>query len=680
MDNKLIHGVFRRVNKGRVRDLLTGKIHESFTVAADQLFQRGYMNEDERIALSGVIGDVLPKFQEGIDDSVGNRPVDTKDLQAIAEMSMVERTNSRTKCMSCDAKPTVACHWANGHGMAWFCKKHFKEWLEEDDRDICGVWVLKEGECPEDIRKNPKGTEKIRKLGDDIPQKEIYSRIDKLTKRGGPGSGHHGHRGVRGQTGGSLPRTKGTHLGGLGVPDMKDASKRSFVSQRIMQVGGETVVALVSLRRLDVFKTKPYRLESRWYVKGRRGPATSEQQDAGTELLGELEISTVNMMEISGWSRSTYRTNLWIAPWGNVLIVPEKLTTRGGEGSGHFEHAGREGEVGGSASGKGGPTGGVARPRHAAGVTPVSGEGTTGEIIEGAGGQVEELPHEQELQMTTLQTYLDQPTQRSEDGIFGVAYTEESWTDLAAELMENQPPEIQEKMAEIEAEIREGSQSIEEHRDAETGEWTPERRALHERIIQGVMSEAGEAPERGEGEEKQIWITGGLPGAGKSSVLEYREAFPEGTVKIDSDKIKTMFPEYEGWNAALLHEESSAIVQEIFRRATSEGRDIVYDATLKTTNKAEGLITGLQDSGYGVNVIYVDVPMAMAMERAINRFATQGGRYVSPMYIATHDSKNVKTLATLRDNVNSWEHWDNSQPKGGEPTLLATGGMEDGGR
>ena len=72
--------------------------------------------------------------------------------------------------------------------------------------------------------------------------------------------------------------------------------------------------------------------------------------------------------------------------------------------------------------------------------------------------------------------------------------------------------------------------------------------------------------------------------------------------------------------------------------------------------------------------------MAMAMDRAINRFATQGGRYVSPMYIATHDSKNVKTLATVRDKVNSWEHWDNSQPKGGEPTLLATGGMEDGGR
>jgi predicted ABC-type ATPase len=289
------------------------------------------------------------------------------------------------------------------------------------------------------------------------------------------------------------------------------------------------------------------------------------------------------------------------------------------------------------------------------------------------GGQIEPLPQEQELEMTSLQAFLNEPTQRSEDGIFGIAYTEDSWTDLASEIMENQPPEIQEKMAEAERKIREGTQSIEEYRDPETGEWNPERRALHERIIQGVMKEAGEAPD---GEDKQIWVTGGLPGAGKSGVLEHREAFPEGTIKIDSDRIKAMLPEYEGWNATLLHEESSAIVQELFRRSTTEGRNIVYDATLKTTEKAEELIAGLENMDYGVNVIYVDIPMAMSMERAIERFATQGGRYVSPMYIATHDSKNVKTLATLRDSVSSWEHWDNSQPAGQEPTLMATGGRE----
>lgn len=46
---------------GRV---LEGKIHEAFTVAADQLFMRGYLGRDERIALSGVIGDLLGNLAE----------------------------------------------------------------------------------------------------------------------------------------------------------------------------------------------------------------------------------------------------------------------------------------------------------------------------------------------------------------------------------------------------------------------------------------------------------------------------------------------------------------------------------------------------------------------------------------------------------------------------------------
>lgn len=484
-----------------------------------------------------------------------------------------------------------------------------------------------------------------------------------METRGGPGSGHHGHRGIPGQRGGSLPRAAGTHLGGIGVPDFSDNSKKTYISQRYAQIDDHTVVALVYLRRMEVFKNKPYRLESRWYVRNQKGKATDAQIKVGESMLKELIDSTLTVMKATGWQKALRDSNLWLAPWGAGMLKEAKLVqrdgvvVRGGPGSGHFGHAGRPGEVGGSLpEGQGGrrarPTGGPARSRHPVGVTPVS------ELDEVDGARSEML--------------MSEPTQRADDTVFGLAYTEAAWTDLSADIMDNYPPEIQQAMAEAEEKIRNGEQTINKYRDPETGEWQPERQRLHERIIEQIMSEAGET--EGEG-APQIWITGGLPGAGKSTVLKERgEALPAG-VHIDSDRIKTMIPEYEGWNAALVHEESSAIVQELFRRATNDGHNIIYDATLKTTSKAEALIQGFQDRGYEVNVVYVDIPMADAMERAVNRFVNEGGRYVSPMYIATHDSKNLKTLATLRNMVDYWEHWDNSQPLGQPPTLLASGGQ-----
>ena len=151
--------------------------------------------------------------------------------------------HSRSKCMECEQPPVVATHWANGHGMAWFCFGHFKEWVEEDERDIVGVWVLKEGECPDDIRKTPSGTEKVRKLGERISIEEINSRIKDLIERsiitrdpGGEGSGHYEHEGREGKVGGSLP---GKGAKGAGIsPERK---KRVMENLLTPTEGGKTL-------------------------------------------------------------------------------------------------------------------------------------------------------------------------------------------------------------------------------------------------------------------------------------------------------------------------------------------------------------------------------------------------------------------------------------------------------
>ena len=95
----------------------------------------------------------------------------------------------RTSCMNCGKKPRVAVHWANGHGMAWFCIPDFMKWAEEDDRDIVGVWYLEDGEMPSptsEIKKTPKGTDKVRKLGEKISLKEIHKRLTQRHMGPGP--------------------------------------------------------------------------------------------------------------------------------------------------------------------------------------------------------------------------------------------------------------------------------------------------------------------------------------------------------------------------------------------------------------------------------------------------------------------------------------------------------------
>ena len=145
-----------------------------------------------------------------------------------------------------------------------------------------------------------------------------------VIERGGPGSGFRGHRGRQKQTGGSLPRAAGTHLGGLGVPDFAEQGKRDFVSQQNIMVDDQMVVALVAMRKMEVFKLKPYRMEVRWYVRDRRGPATKAQATAGQALLDELVTNTEVMLEVQGWERQPDSRGYWLAPW----VQEVELVTR----------------------------------------------------------------------------------------------------------------------------------------------------------------------------------------------------------------------------------------------------------------------------------------------------------------------------------------------------------------
>lgn len=68
----------------KIADLLSAKIHEAFTVASDQLAQRGYITQEQRIPLSSQIGSLLKTFNKELDSDVADTVVDAECADAIA--------------------------------------------------------------------------------------------------------------------------------------------------------------------------------------------------------------------------------------------------------------------------------------------------------------------------------------------------------------------------------------------------------------------------------------------------------------------------------------------------------------------------------------------------------------------------------------------------------------------
>jgi len=97
--------------------------------------------------------------------------------------SLAESEPSRKKCMErgCQRPPIVDLQWANGHARAWFCLSHFKDWMNEAERDVCRAWYIPEGGVPEKI--GVTNGIQVKKFRDGLKQDEILARVIELAKK-----------------------------------------------------------------------------------------------------------------------------------------------------------------------------------------------------------------------------------------------------------------------------------------------------------------------------------------------------------------------------------------------------------------------------------------------------------------------------------------------------------------
>lgn len=209
-------------------------------------------------------------------------------------------------------------------------------------------------------------------------------------------------------------------------------------------------------------------------------------------------------------------------------------------------------------------------------------------------------------------------------------------------------------------------------------EYTAERMELHHKIMDEILSpqrQKAATPE--EGEAPTFKILGGRGGSGKSW-FEGKVYDPDKAIVLDADDIKSRLPEYEGWNAAQVHEESGDLFDRITALAKDLGLNIVHDATMKSEEKAVALVKGFKNEGYRVEAHYMHLPRQEAAKRAVARFLGKTQRYV-PVEVVLSNTGNEKAFDRVRQLADKWSFRDNNVGKGEEPILISEGGQEQGG-
>jgi predicted kinase len=221
--------------------------------------------------------------------------------------------------------------------------------------------------------------------------------------------------------------------------------------------------------------------------------------------------------------------------------------------------------------------------------------------------------------------------------------------------------------------------------------WSEQRDAMHDAIIDDLYARASDVPC-----ERRAIIAGGLPGAGKSTVLEHHAGIDRSQyLTINPDDVKEelarrdMIPPVSGLSpmeaSELVHEESSYVARQLALRAQADGKNVIWDITMSSRASTERRIDELRSSGYLlIEGVFIDIPIEISVNRADGRHREAqddcragdglGGRFIpAEMIRAKADpdwgSCNRKTFEEVKARLDRWYLFDNSGPT---PVLLQT--------
>lgn len=208
------------------------------------------------------------------------------------------------------------------------------------------------------------------------------------------------------------------------------------------------------------------------------------------------------------------------------------------------------------------------------------------------------------------------------------------------------------------------------------GQYTPERKALHEKIVKELTGDAV-CIERG---QPIAILTGGAPGSGKSTFLNKYAPYlkTDAIWKVDADAVREYLPEYQGWNSASTHSETRDVVNELITSFDKPCKhDLLYDGTMSNSAKYIPLIAKLKKMGYLVFIAYMDVPKEVSIKRAMSRYVnnkggkTKYGRYVPVSVINDFFATGKAGLDEIKTSVDGYIVVDSLTQK-----IVEKGGMD----
>lgn len=204
------------------------------------------------------------------------------------------------------------------------------------------------------------------------------------------------------------------------------------------------------------------------------------------------------------------------------------------------------------------------------------------------------------------------------------------------------------------------------------GQYTPERSALHAKIIADIFTdEAIAAATPAPGERPTFIVLGGRGGSGKSKFTDgtVREFDAKKVMVLDPDAIKaSLRPPYEGWNAAQVHDESSDLFDAISDTAIEMGLNIVHDGTLRS-DKYSDFVKKLPGH-YRKEAHYMFVSREEAATRSTKRFLGKDGKRgrLVPVSVILGNKANERNFDKLTELVDHWSAYDNT---GASPKLIS---------